>query len=146
MKQERPKIIEGKLFADDRGYLSFVNDFDFKDVKRFYIVENHEKGFVRAWHGHQKEAKYVHVIKGSAVVAAVSMDCCDSFSTPDRFVLTEKIPKILYIPPGYYNGFMNLTEDTKILFYSTSTLQQSAKDDTRLDWNYIPDFWKVERR
>ena len=53
------ELINGGIAVDDRGQLSFVNDFDFKDVKRFYMVENHEKGFIRAWHGHKKDVKYV---------------------------------------------------------------------------------------
>ena len=37
----------------------FVNDFNFENVKRFYQVENHRQGFIRAWHGHKKEGKYI---------------------------------------------------------------------------------------
>ena len=36
------KIMNGNVFADGRGYVSFVNDFDFKNVKRFYMVDNFE--------------------------------------------------------------------------------------------------------
>ena len=32
----QPTIMEGNVFTDDRGTVSFVNGFDFKDVKRFY--------------------------------------------------------------------------------------------------------------
>ncbi len=60
------KLIPGNVFADDRGFLRFINDFNFENVKRFYQVENHRQGFIRAWHGHKKEAKYVYVSKGSA--------------------------------------------------------------------------------
>lgn len=44
------KIIPGDLAVDDRGKLIFVNDFDFNNIKRFYIVENHKQNFIRAWH------------------------------------------------------------------------------------------------
>ena len=66
--------ISGGLFADDRGFLRFVNDFDFSNVKRFYQVENHSRGYIRAWHGHNKESKYVYVAKGSALVGAVNLE------------------------------------------------------------------------
>ena len=68
--------IKGKTFVDDRGSLRFVNDFSFADtkIKRFYQVENHERGFIRAWHGHKIEGKYVYVVKGSAWVAAIDME------------------------------------------------------------------------
>jgi dTDP-4-dehydrorhamnose 3,5-epimerase len=45
-----PKIINGGIAPDDRGSVRFVNDFDFAKVKRFYQVENHRAGFIRAWH------------------------------------------------------------------------------------------------
>jgi dTDP-4-dehydrorhamnose 3,5-epimerase len=53
------QIIEGGLAVDDRGSIVFVNDFSFKDVKRFYQLENFSTNTIRAWHGHQKEGKYI---------------------------------------------------------------------------------------
>jgi dTDP-4-dehydrorhamnose 3,5-epimerase len=128
------KIINGALSVDDRGSVTFVNDFDFSDVKRFYVVENHRAGFIRAWHGHKKEGKYVFVVKGTALVGAVDM----SSDTPCKYTLSDRSPKILYIPPGHANGFKTLEEDTRIIFYSTSTLQDSLGDDIRFPfdkWN-----------
>jgi dTDP-4-dehydrorhamnose 3,5-epimerase-like enzyme len=40
----------------------------------FTWSRNHAAGFIRAWHGHKKEAKYVLVVKGSALVCAVGID------------------------------------------------------------------------
>ena len=93
--------IPGGVYADDRGFLRFVNDFDFSNVKRFYQVENHKKGFIRAWHGHHKEAKYVYVAKGTALVGAVNMET----EEVNKFTISSQSPSILYIPPGYANGF-----------------------------------------
>ena len=52
---------------------------------------------------------------------------------------------MLYIPPGYANGFMSLSTDAKIVFYSTSTLQESQSDDVRYDSRYW-DVWQVVER
>ena len=139
--------IEGNLAVDDRGRLSFVNDFNFENVKRFYVVENHANNFIRAWHAHKKEGKYVFVVSGAAIVCAVEIDDWDSPSPAaevKKYVLSAAQPSILYIPPGHANGFMNLTEDTKIIFYSTSTLEESRGDDYRFDayywnaWEIVP--------
>lgn len=140
--------IEGGLAVDDRGQVSFVNDFNFEGVKRFYMVSNHAAGFVRAWHAHKKEAKYVMVVKGAAVIGAVPIDNWDkpSKSTEvQRFVLSEKKPTVLYIPAGYANGFMSLTKDAQIIFFSTSTLDESLGDDFRYESRYW-DIWSVEER
>ena len=53
-----PVLFSGDVAVDDRGEVSFVNDFDFEGVKRFYTVKNHRRGFVRAWHAHRREAKH----------------------------------------------------------------------------------------
>jgi len=149
---KKPKIIEGNLFTDDRGFLSFVNDFNFSDIKRFYMVENHQQGFIRAWHGHKKEEKYIFVVQGSAKICVVPLKDLEIMSKENRLrphlttqILTSKSPKIMYIPPGYANGFMTLEKETKIMFFSTSTLEESKDDDFRFKWNII-DCWNIEYR
>jgi dTDP-4-dehydrorhamnose 3,5-epimerase-like enzyme len=135
------KIYEGGLAIDDRGQLSFVNEFTFTDVKRFYMVENYERGFIRAWHAHKNEAKYVYVVSGAALVGIVDLDT----EQVERHVLSTRKPQILYIPPNHANGFMNLMDDTKIVFFSTSSLEQSGHDDIRFPYDRW-DIWDIERR
>ncbi|MEM2144978.1 MAG: dTDP-4-dehydrorhamnose 3,5-epimerase family protein [Candidatus Jordarchaeaceae archaeon] len=145
---EEPRLIKGGIVVDDRGLISFVNDFDFHGVKRFYMVQNHCRGFIRAWHGHRLESKYVLVIKGSALVCAVAVD---NWVNPSkdakvwRFVLSEITPAVLYIPAGYANGAMSLTEDAKIIYFSNRTLEESLKDDIRFPFDYWNP-WEVEKR
>ena len=143
-----PRLFAGGIAVDDRGSLSFVNDFDFAGVKRFYLVRNHRRGFVRAWHAHRREAKYVTVTRGTALVGAVRIDDWAEPS-PDaevhRHVLSAETPSVLYIPAGYANGFMSLTDDATMLFFSTASLAESRDDDTRFDarrWN----IWDVVER
>lgn len=142
------RLIKGGIAVDDRGDVSFVNDFDFQDVKRCYIVSNHAEGFVRAWHGHKREAKYVMVVKGAVLIGAVEVDDWGAPS-PDlkavRYVMSEKTPSVLFIPAGYANGFMSLTNDAKLIFFSTSTLEESLGDDYRFD-SRLWDIWGVEER
>lgn len=143
-------IIDGGKGIDDRGSVSFVNDFDFRGVKRFYVVENFSPGTVRAWHGHQREAKYVYVPHGTALVGIVKVD---NWDTPRRdlpvmrYVLSSQQPKILYIPPGFANGFRILEYGTKIIFFSTSSLDESKGDDIRFPHDYWGShIWQVEHR
>ena len=143
-----PYIIEGGLAVDDRGDLAFVNDFHFEGVKRFYMVSNHRAGFVRAWHAHRHEAKYVIAVQGAAIVAAVAIDNWEHPSKNaqvHRYVLSAQKPAVLYIPAGYGNGFMSLTTDTKLTFFSTATLEESRNDDVRYDSRYW-DAWQVVER
>jgi dTDP-4-dehydrorhamnose 3,5-epimerase-like enzyme len=142
------QLIQGKLSVDDRGQVSFVNGFNFAGVKRFYAVRNHRQGFIRAWHAHKKESKYVTVVRGAAIIGAVKIDNWESPSrdlTIQRFILSEKSPAVLYIPNGFGNGFMNLTNDTQLIYFSTSTIEESQGDDFRYDAHYW-DPWQIIER
>lgn len=146
--KEKPHIFNGGLAVDDRGEIAFVNEFNFEGVKRFYIISNHKAGFVRAWHAHKHEAKYVTAVSGEAIIGAVKIDDWEKPSEDlpvERYVISSKKPQVLYIPPGYANGFMSLTSDLKLIFFSTSTLQESAGDDIRYDARYW-DIWDVVER
>ncbi len=143
-----PYLIAGDVAVDERGEVGFVNGFDFRGVKRFYTVTNFRQGFVRAWHGHRHEAKYVLAIQGAALVGAVAVDDWDHPSrtaTVWRYTLSARKPAVLYIPPGYANGAMSLTEDSTLIFFSTSTLDASLKDDMRFPPTYW-DIWTIDGR
>jgi len=149
---EKPEVISGGKFVDDRGPLSFVNDFAFVGVKRFYQVENHAAGFIRAWHGHKIEGKYVYVPKGAALIQAIPISRTPHIVVghdPDlvQVTLSSDTPKVLWIPPGYYNGFMNLTADTIVMFFSTTTMEESRGDDYRLEWDAFGEgLWQEDYR
>lgn len=143
-----PKIYNGDVAVDDRGSVSFVNEFDFYGVKRFYVVQNHKRGFIRAWHGHKNEGKYVYAIEGTIALGVVKVD---DWSNPSKdcdlskYILSSTKPRVLWIPPGYANGFCTLTESAKVIFYSTSTLEESSGDDYRFPHDHW-DIWDVEQR
>ena len=102
------KFIKGGISVDDRGELLFCNDFDMDGIRRFYQVSNHSSNFIRAWHAHKYEAKYVYVITGATLLAVVKIDNWDEPSKDlemERFVLSEKKPGLLFIPAGYAHGY-----------------------------------------
>jgi dTDP-4-dehydrorhamnose 3,5-epimerase-like enzyme len=85
-----------------------------KNVKRFYQVENHRQGFIRAWHGHVNEGKYVYVANGTALIGVVPLG--DDAAVPKKYTLTSEKPQVLWIPPNHANGFKNLEDGTIIMF------------------------------
>jgi dTDP-4-dehydrorhamnose 3,5-epimerase-like enzyme len=147
---EGPTILKGGLAVDDRGQVSFVNGFSLGNIQRFYMVENFSTQVVRAFHGHLKEEKFVFVVSGSAIVAAVKFDDPGKTNRDaklHRFVLSDRQPQILHIPASHANGFRPLEPRTKILFFSTATLEDSAKDDYRFSYDHWgKDVWEVEFR
>lgn len=140
-----PSLWEGKQFVDDRGSVSFVNEFNpYKcGVERFYTVRNVRSQYIRAWHGHKREGKFAMVTSGMALVCVVRIAAAQKWVENDvpceyeSFILCGWQPKVLWIPPGYYNGFKSLKEGTDIMFFSTSSLEDSKGDDYRLDWDAL---------
>ena len=143
MNIDKPVMFLGNKIFDDRGSVGFVNDFDFKGVKRFYLVQNHEAGFIRAFHGHKKEGKYVTVVSGTAIIKIMPIAAWEHAPTDDliqTFVISAEKPQVLWIPPGYFNGFKTMTLDTKVMFFSTATVEESKGDDQRIQ--YYPHMWE----
>jgi len=135
-------LFKGGISFDSRGSVAYNNKLQLKKIKRFYLVENKKKNYVRAWHGHKKEAKLIFCVQGKAKVAAVKISNYNKPSKKNRtfiWVIDSKIPNVVYVPPGYANGSMSLTKNMRILVFSTSTLKQSIKDDFRFPSNY----WNV---
>jgi dTDP-4-dehydrorhamnose 3,5-epimerase len=145
---EEVRFIPGGTAVDDRGKLNFINDLTLAGFKRFYLVQNHRQGFIRAWHGHKLEGKAVVAIQGSALVCGVKVDDWDTPSKDlpvSRQVLSSEKFGALWIPPGFANGFMSLSRDCILMFLSTSSLEESAGDDIRFPsrhWNP----WDIEER
>lgn len=133
------KSFVGNQIVRENGTISFVNDFTFPNIKRFYQISNEKKGDIQAFHGHMLEKKFVFVTSGSYLLCIVPLD---NPQTPSkscvvkRIVLEASKPKVVLIPKGCANGFKNLQRNSKIIFFSTSTLLDSENDDYRYPYDY----------
>jgi dTDP-4-dehydrorhamnose 3,5-epimerase len=148
MSTPEPKLIPAGTSSDDRGRVYFANNFDLHDTRRMYIVENYAAGTVRAWHAHRHERKWVMAVTGAALACCVAIDDWDSPSqdaTVHRFTLDAEHPAVLSIPAGYANGTMTLLRETKLLYLSDASLEESLRDDVRYSARYW-DPWHVAER
>lgn len=145
MSELKPTLITRQLNVDDRGYVYGAFDkMHEAGIKRTYVVENHNRNFVRAWHGHKKATTYMHVIQGAARLAATPIEGVEE---PVIVHASARSPAIFHVPPGYYNGAMSLEPGTKILVYSTVTLEECHGDDFRKPWyELLPDIWHLKWR
>ena len=143
---EKPEIIKGGIFTDKRGSLRFVNDFHFKDVKRFYFIKHADTETVRAWQGHKFEKKYFYPISGRFVVAWVKIDDFNNPSEdliPKYHILSANNSEMLSIPKGYANGLKALESDSELMIFSDMSIEESSSENIRfpfdwwLDWNKI---------
>jgi len=147
-KHEITTAIDGNRFVDERGYVSYINELDFEAIKRFYVVENHSKGYIRAWHGHIHESKILIAIEGAFLVGSVPLTDVRNPSKEvkvSKLVLEMSKPQAYCIPANHANGFMSLTDNAKLLIFSNKTLLESKNDDYRFPYNYW-DIWNLENR
>lgn len=138
------QIIQGNLFSDDRGSLSFANDFSLKSIVRFYEITPKDTTIIRAWQAHKKESKWFYCTQGAFKVNLIKLD---SFENPSddltviSYELNANNPQVLYIPGGYANGFKSLCQESKLMVYSDFDLEASKLDDFRFESNKWINKW-----
>ena len=134
-----PKLIAGGNFSDHRGTLSYVNDFSFKDIEHFYIINNSDAHPVRAWQGHKLDAKNFYCLSGSFNIHFVKIDDWDNPSkdlTIETVTLAATESNMLHVPAGYANAIQSLEPDSKLISFSTLPLSNVTEDDVRYEANY----------
>jgi dTDP-4-dehydrorhamnose 3,5-epimerase-like enzyme len=152
-----PKKIPIKLAIDDRGCLWQLFDikgseisFDGTEyinippIKRIYKVENFSKDIIRGMHFHKKEWKFFIVIMGSAKFVISPTQTINEKT--QVFVLSDRRPEVLIVPPGYYNGWKALEEKTILLGMSNFSLEESLKDDFRIPPDNFSTLFEVKNR
>lgn len=137
-----PKIIQGGKFSDQRGSISYVNDFNFTDIERFYIITNSKENPVRAWQGHKLDAKNFYCLSGAFNIYFIKIDNWENPSkdlTIETVYVSESDSKIVHIPAGYANAIESLEENSKLISFSTLPLSNVSDDDVR----YPSDYWRI---
>lgn len=128
---DKPQIIKGGAFQDERGTLRFVNDFSFDNIKRFYFIKHFGTEAIRAWQGHEFENKYFYPIRGRFVVAWVKIDIFEHPShnlKAEYRILSAENSEILAIPKGFANGLKALEPNSEIMVLSDMVLEHSVKE------------------
>lgn len=131
-------VICGAVHNDQRGSISFINDFKLDSVVRFYTIQPANTNVIRAWQAHKQEQKWFYVISGSFKVVAVKIDNWENPSSElglSEFDLSAGKPEVLHIPGGYANGFKAMEPNSVVMVFSDFSLQQSAQDEYRFDQN-----------
>ena len=133
-------FIQGGIAKDNRGQIRFVNDFDMKDVKRFYIIKNTDLDLIRGWRAHKIEKRWFYVLSGSFLISVVKID---NWQNPSRNLIVEDIilnsmdNRILHLPPGNGTAFKALEEDSELLVFADHYLDHSKYDDYSYELSYF---------
>ena len=141
MNESQPRLIEGGLHVDFRGTVSFVNDFDFKGVDRFYTVRARRPHELRGWVGHQRDQKWFYAVHGTVLISAVKPDQweCPASSLPvERFVLSSETPQVLHVPSGFATGSVSLTDNAILMIFLSGRIEDANTDDYRFPLDTWP--------
>lgn len=138
---QKPSLIAGGKHSDERGTLTFLNDFNLQWVKRMYFVENANTDLLRGWRGHQIEQRWFYAVAGQFIIRLVEID---NWANPNpaldqlSYQLTVAANAVLHVPPGYASSIQALTQDAKLLVLGDYELEHAKNDD----YLYSVDYFK----
>lgn len=136
------KIIEPKVFGDDRGFFMETfreNEFNEKCVERKFVQENHSKsrqGILRGLHYQLEntQGKLVRVTSGK--VFDVAVDMRKSSKTFGEWVgveLSEENKRQLWVPEGFAHGFYVMSDAAEFVYKCTN--YYAPEHEKSLLWN-----------
>lgn len=137
-----PRLIDGGLHTDDRGTVSFVNDFDLSGVDRFYTVRFRWPNTPRGWVGHRRDVKWFTAVQGEVLIAVVEPDDWESPKGDlpvNRYTLSAGTPQVLHVPAGQATASAGLTDDAILLIFSSGRTEDARTDDYR----FPVDLWDL---
>lgn len=134
-----PRIIKGNSFSDERGKISFNNEFNAVEVKRIYFIENYSIDFLRGWQGHQIEQRWFMCTKGSFEIKVIKID---NWENPSKDLLVKvyqinsEDSAVLHVPEGHITSIQSLEKESKLMAMSDYHLGE-IKDEYRFDLEYF---------
>ena len=132
-------LLEGKKHQDERGTITYNNDFDASQFKRIYTIENHSTDFIRGWQGHKVEQRWFACMKGSFEVSVIAVDDFEKPSeklTIQKYLLQDDTLTYLNIPSGCITAIQAKQEGSKLLVLADYRLGE-INDEYRFNLDYF---------
>lgn len=136
---ENPRLIKGGRHEDNRGVITFNNDFDLSKVKRSYTIMNSKDEKVRGWQGHKIEQRWFTVIQGAFEVEVVKITNWDKPTEAFEkftFALESNTMDVLSVPKGHMTLIKDSAENSIMMVYSDYYLAE-VEDEYRFEKNYF---------
>jgi dTDP-4-dehydrorhamnose 3,5-epimerase len=149
-------IEKNRINIDDRGALISLiradDAFAIDKIDEVYVVLNHSKGIVRAFHGHIELIDWFSIIQGTAKFALfdarkkIEGKNNDFFGKLNEITLSDKHVSTLTVPPGVYHGWMSLQDNTILVSIANNVYDHAKPDEHRVppdSWGYK---WEIKFR
>lgn len=146
-------LIQGRKFADDRGYFKeLFKQSEYGALGDYEFVQDNfsvsKKGAVRGLHYQMPpyaQGKLIQVLKGS--VYDVAVDIRKSSPTFGKWIgveLSAENDKMFFIPPGFAHGFVALEDDTYFLYKCTAEYDKASEAGIRYDDPELAIDWPLQ--
>lgn len=139
MTSNQLPITVGNRHNDERGIITFNNEFDASEIKRIYTIENHSIDFVRGWQGHKIEQRWFASMNGKFKISVIEVDNFENPSqdlTIQQYILDDESLTYLHIPAGHLTAIQALQEESKLLVLADYALGE-VKDEYRFPIDYF---------
>jgi dTDP-4-dehydrorhamnose 3,5-epimerase len=129
-------LIETDRYGDERGYFEEVTRHDALaalGVEGTFVQTNHSRsvrGVIRGLH-YQHDApmgKLLICLRGEIQVVEVDLRAASpTFGQHITLTLSESEPRLLWVPPGFANGFCVVSNEADVLYACTATYNASGE-------------------
>lgn len=148
------KIIEPRVFEDDRGYFFEAyrkSTLDEVGIEEEFVQDNVSKSYRNAIRGlhyqiENPQAKLVQCLKGSILDVAVDLrQNSPSFGNYVAIKLSDVSKRMLFIPKGFAHGFSVLSDEAIVAYKCSDYYNAEGERGVRWDDPLIRVNWDVTR-
>jgi dTDP-4-dehydrorhamnose 3,5-epimerase len=157
---EGVQVISLERHIDDRGYLYEVIHATDDYLPKFgqtYVVASPARGTIRGFHRHDQLWDYFCVVRGTGKFVVVKANDAETAQASaaggcikpeaiETFILSERKPSLLVVPPGHWHGWISLEDETLVVSTGSEVYNRSAPDELRVSPDVFGDVWSVKGR
>ena len=149
------QVIDLTVRQDDRGYLIEIarraDDPEAHGIihqfGQVYLVGDVTRGAIRAFHKHRELWDWFFISHGSAkFVLKDDRPDSSSYGEMMTIVTSERLPRLIAVPPGVYHGWMSLEDDTQMVSTASHVYNRENPDEVRIPPDSFGDVWTVKGR
>jgi len=147
---EGVQVVPLTAHVDDRGFLIEIlreSDPHFTRFGQVYLVGNPARGTIRAFHKHAALWDWFFIARGSAkFILRDDRPESATYEHADTFVIGDRNPSLLVVPPGVYHGWMSLEDDTQLISTGSEVYNRQQPDEVRVPPDSFGTVWDVKGR
>lgn len=145
------KLFYPKIYHDDRGFfMESFNNVIQNEVNHTFLQDNHsksKKGVIRGLHYQWDKpmGKLLRVPYGSGIdiILDIRKDS-KTYGEWEKFYINDINNAILWVPPGFAQGFLSLEDNTHLCYKTTSLHNGEAEGAINPTKSGIDLDWEIE--